>query len=82
MGGDRHDVFVHVSDALREGLAEGDRIRLVNRHGRMEGRVRIEDVKPGHVQVYWPECNPLLPNVWDPVSKEPDYNTRVDVERA
>jgi molybdopterin-dependent oxidoreductase alpha subunit len=82
MGGDRHDVFVHRDDAAREGLAEGDRIRLVNAHGRMEGKVHIEDVKQGHVQVYWPECNALLPNVWDPVSKEPDYNTRVDLERV
>jgi molybdopterin-dependent oxidoreductase alpha subunit len=82
MGGDRHDVFVHPKDAERERLAPGDRVRLFNTHGEMTATVRFENVKEGHLQVYWPECNRLLPMAWDPVSKEPDYNTRVDLERV
>lgn len=80
-GGTRRDeVFVSAVDAYREGVQNGDRVRLVNTRGALEFVVRIDDIKPGHLQVYWPECNPLLPNVWDPVSREPDYNTRVSLE--
>ena len=39
------------------------------------------DIKPGHLQGYWPEVNPLIPTRWDPLSEEPDYNAAVRLER-
>jgi anaerobic selenocysteine-containing dehydrogenase len=78
----RHDVFVSAVDAAREGLADGARVRLTNTHGTYEGFARIGDIRAGHLQVYWPEANHLLPRVLDPVSLEPDYHTHVRLERV
>jgi hypothetical protein len=39
-------------------------------------------MKPGNLEVHWPEANGLLPrDKVDPLSREPDYNTVVRVER-
>jgi predicted molibdopterin-dependent oxidoreductase YjgC len=82
-GGKRRDeVVISEADAEREGVRSGDRVRVKNARGSLDLVVRIDAIKDGHLQVYWPECNRLLPNTWDPVSKEPDYNTRVDLERV
>ncbi|MEQ1500762.1 MAG: molybdopterin-dependent oxidoreductase [Myxococcota bacterium] len=80
-GARRDEVVISAADAAREGLRDGDRVRVRNTRGTLDLVVRTDDIKDGHLQVYWPECNPLLPNHWDPVSKEPDYNTRVGLER-
>lgn len=80
-GTGRHDVFMSAADAGREGLADGAAVRLHNEHGEMRGVVRITEMKEGHLQAYWPEANVLIGRRYDPVSKEPDYNAIVRLER-
>lgn len=80
-GTTRTDVFLSAADAARLGIAEGARIRLVNDQGAFEAIARIERIRDGHLQAYWPEINHLLPRCVDPMSEEPDYNTIVRIER-
>ena len=47
------------------------------------GRARIEEMKPGNLEVHWPEGNVLLcREEIDLASHEPDYNAIVAMERA
>lgn len=82
-GAARDDVFLSRTDAQRLGLCAGERVRLVSEHGVYLGRARIEEIKPGNLEVHWPEGNVLLdPERLDPASREPDYNASVTVEKA
>ncbi|HEY6146780.1 MAG TPA: hypothetical protein VIZ69_03750, partial [Thermoanaerobaculia bacterium] len=56
-------------------------IRLRSNAGEFRGEVRIAPIRPGNLQVHWPEGNPLLSNALDAESSEPDYNACVTVER-
>jgi hypothetical protein len=48
--------------------------------GQFHDRVKISRIRPGNLQVHWPEGNVLLPyNRFDPDSGEPDYNAVVEV---
>jgi molybdopterin-dependent oxidoreductase alpha subunit len=81
-GASRGDVLFCKEDADRLGLSEGDRVRLRSRTGAFEGRIKLERIKPGNLQVHWPEGNELLSkDEIDPASHEPDYNAVVSVER-
>lgn len=79
-GARRHDVLMSADDAARLGLADGAGVRLVSAAGEFRGDVRLASIKPGNLEVHWPEGNPLLGNEVDPESGEPDYNARVRVE--
>lgn len=47
----------------------------------MVGRLRITDIRPGNLQVHWPEGNVLIKGgVRDPESGEPHCNAIVSVE--
>jgi molybdopterin-dependent oxidoreductase alpha subunit len=82
-GASRHDVLVSAEDAERLALTDGDAIRLVSGSGDFRGNVFIAPIKPGNLEVYWPEAMALLSgSAMDPESGEPDYNTLVRVERA
>ncbi|HET8644875.1 MAG TPA: molybdopterin dinucleotide binding domain-containing protein, partial [Vicinamibacteria bacterium] len=82
-GARRQDVLMAAEDAAALGLREGDRVRLVSRTGSFEGRARIDRMKPGNLEVHWPEANVLLSREEiDLMSHEPDYNAVVAVERA
>jgi hypothetical protein len=49
----------------------------------MTARVRVQPVKPGNLQVFFPEGNALLPpGVRDPEALIPDYNAVVEMEPA
>ena len=43
---------------------------------------RLAPVKSGTLQAYWPEANVLIARRLDPASKEPDYNTWVQLAKA
>lgn len=80
---DHRDVLVSPLDARRMGLSPGQPIRLSAAHGAsMKGLARIDPaVAAGHVQVFWPAANDLIPHgVYDPASSEPDYNVAVRIE--
>jgi molybdopterin-dependent oxidoreductase alpha subunit len=81
-GAAREDVLIAREDADRLGLIEGDWIRLVSGVGSYTGRARIAEIKAGNLEVHWPEGNVLLSREEkDAVSREPDYNAYVRVER-
>jgi anaerobic selenocysteine-containing dehydrogenase len=81
-GAPRDAVFMSPEDAARLGLARGDRVRLRNETGSMEGTAFPAELAPGNLQVHWPEGNVLLASGRvDPIGGVPDYNAWVEVER-
>jgi molybdopterin-dependent oxidoreductase alpha subunit len=80
-GAPRDAVFMSPDDAARLHLAGGDRVTLVNGHGRLDCRVFLAAIAPGNLQVHWPEGNVLVPRGRvDALGGVPDYNARVRVE--
>jgi predicted molibdopterin-dependent oxidoreductase YjgC len=79
-GAARDAVFISASDAERLGLAEGAPIRVSSAHGRYDGRVFRAPIKPGNLEVHWPEGNALLGPEIDPDSMEPDFNAVATIE--
>jgi predicted molibdopterin-dependent oxidoreductase YjgC len=81
-GAARDHILISAEDARRLGIGEGERVRLTSAHGRFEGRARIDTIKPGNLEVHWPEGNGLLSREEiDTLSREPDYNTVATLER-
>jgi molybdopterin-dependent oxidoreductase alpha subunit len=78
-GAMRDDILMAQEDADRLGLKNGDAIILVNDRGEFRGRVKIDRVKPGSLQGYWPEVNVLVPAGCLDASGVPDYNAIVEV---
>ncbi|MGH9375566.1 MAG: FdhF/YdeP family oxidoreductase [Terriglobia bacterium] len=82
-GAAREDVLISLEDAQRLGVKDGERIRLTSAAGTYVGRAKIDRIKPGNLEVHWPEANPLLSrDKLDPASLEPDYNAIASVEKA
>jgi anaerobic selenocysteine-containing dehydrogenase len=82
-GARREDVLIAAEDAARLGLAEGDPLRLCSRWGVYLGRAHLAAIKPGNLEVHWPEGNVLLSREEvDHLSHEPDYNAVVTVEKG
>jgi molybdopterin-dependent oxidoreductase alpha subunit len=82
-GAGRDAVLMSEADARALGLAAGEAVRLASAHGSFEGRVHLAPIKPGNLEVHWPEGMALLsPEGIDPFSKEPDYNARVTVAQG
>jgi molybdopterin-dependent oxidoreductase alpha subunit len=82
-GARREDVLMSREDADRLGLKDGDPVRLASSSGAYTGRARIEEMKPGNLEVHWPEGNVLLcREEIDIASHEPDYNAVVSLEKA
>jgi molybdopterin-dependent oxidoreductase alpha subunit len=82
-GASRNDIFISKEDVQRLGVVDGQCIRLVSSVGTYVGRVKIDEIKPGNLEVHWPEGNCLLSREeMDFASREPDYNAIVKVEKA
>jgi molybdopterin-dependent oxidoreductase alpha subunit len=79
-GRDRDYLFMSPTDAARIGVRDGQRVHVRSETGVWEARIREMAIKPGVLQAYWPECNPLISRRYDPRSEEPDYNAVVWVE--
>lgn len=80
-GAGRDEVFMSAGDIAALGLHNGQAICLRSPYGKMTGRVRRAAIKPGNLEVHWPEGNVLLSaELRDPASLEPDYNALVTVE--
>jgi len=60
-GAARHDVLVAGEDLERLGLADGAPVRVRSRHGELAARARAAAIRPGNVQVFFPEGNVLVP---------------------
>ncbi len=79
-GARREDILMSVEDAQRLRLREGAKILLRNEIGEYHGQVKLAEIKPGNLQVHWPEGNVLIARgVIDPLCGIPDYNTTVEV---
>ncbi len=82
-GAMRDAVFMASADAAARGFADGDRVVLKSDHGELPARVHVSEMRPGNVQVFFPEGNVLLRvGRRDPDSGVPDYNTIVTIEPA
>lgn len=74
-GAARDAVIIAAADAARLGLRDGDPVLLRSEAGELRGRARIGDIRPGTLQVHWPEANRLIRiGRYDPHTGEPDYN--------
>src|SRR5690348_13231846 len=80
-GARRDDILMAAEDADRLALRDGDRVVLRNEYGRFRGRVKIDRIKPGSLQVHWPEGNVLIPSGRLDETGVPDYNAVVEVSR-
>jgi molybdopterin-dependent oxidoreductase alpha subunit len=79
-GATRDALLIAPEDAERLGLREGTPVSVRSEHGEMAARVHLASIRPGNVQVFFPEGNVLLPHGQrDPGSGVPDYNAAVDV---
>ena len=68
-------------DLARLGLHGGRACGCVRRDGAFDGRLRAAPIKPGNLEVHWPEGNALLSGTAiDPDSMEPDFNAVVTLE--
>jgi molybdopterin-dependent oxidoreductase alpha subunit len=82
-GARRESILMSEIDALKFGLRDGDACVLRSDAGEMRGTVMIARVKPGSVQVHFPEGNVLIANgPRAPGSDIPDYSAIARVERA
>lgn len=73
-GAGRDAVLVSLADAARLKLYQGQPVWLRNEFGTLRGQVFIAEVKPGTLQVHWPEGNVLLdPKSRSPKAKVPAY---------
>ncbi|HTN53005.1 MAG TPA: FdhF/YdeP family oxidoreductase [Anaeromyxobacter sp.] len=59
-GAARDAVLMSPEDASRLGLRDGEEVALENDQGRLMGRVRLAPMKPGNLQIHWPEAQVLL----------------------
>jgi anaerobic selenocysteine-containing dehydrogenase len=79
----REAVLISQEDADRLALSNGDAVVLKNDYGEYRGRAFIARVKPGNLQVHWPEANCLLDRTRrSPIGGVPDYNALVQLEKA
>ena len=79
-GAGRDALFVSPEDAAGLGVAEGAPVLVRSGTGEMEARAHIAALRPGNLQMFWPECNALIEaGVRDPDSFVPDYNAVVEV---
>jgi molybdopterin-dependent oxidoreductase alpha subunit len=81
-GASRDSVLMAAEDAERLGLREGSEVLLRNETGTLKGRLTIAPLRPGNLQVHWPEGNVLIPHGIRDQSGVPDYNATVEVIAA
>jgi molybdopterin-dependent oxidoreductase alpha subunit len=82
-GAHRDALFMATADADAVGLAEGDPVLVRSPHGELRARVHLSAMRPGNVQVFFPEGNVLIAGGRrDERSGVPDYNAIVTVERV
>ena len=81
-GAEREAVLISPVDAKTLGLDEGALVVLKNDWGEFKGKIYIAPIKPGNLQVHWPEGNVLLDRgKRSPEVGVPDYNAVVRLER-
>jgi predicted molibdopterin-dependent oxidoreductase YjgC len=81
-GAVRDAVLMNGDDAARLGLDEGDPVVLTSASGTFRGRVRLAPMRPGNLEVHWPEGEVLIDRRRrSPEAGIPDYNAVARVDR-
>jgi molybdopterin-dependent oxidoreductase alpha subunit len=78
----REAVLMNKTDAEKLGLQDGDAVVLKNELGEFKGRVYLAPIKPGNLQVHWPEGNLLLDRSKRSREGVPDYNAVVRLQKV
>jgi molybdopterin-dependent oxidoreductase alpha subunit len=79
-GAARDALFLAADDAAVLGVRDGAAVLVRSEYGEIRARVHVAPIRPGNVQAFFPEANPLLaPARRDPISGVPDYNAVVEV---
>jgi len=82
-GATRDALFMAPPDIAALGCRDGDRVRVRSVDGELFARIHESPLRPGNVQVFFPEGNVLLrAGRRDAASGVPDYNAIVTVEAA
>jgi predicted molibdopterin-dependent oxidoreductase YjgC len=81
-GAVREAVLLSQVDAEQLRLKDGDAVILKNELAQLRGRVYIAPIKPGNLQVHWPEGNVLLDRSKRSKEGVPDYNALVRLEKV
>jgi molybdopterin-dependent oxidoreductase alpha subunit len=82
-GAVREAVLMSGDDARRLGLEHGEPVLLRNEFGELRGRVCVAPMRPGNLEVHWPEGEVLIDRRRrSPQAGIPDYNAIVRVERV
>ena len=81
-GAIREAVLMNQIDAEKLGLDRGDRVILKNDFGEYQGKVYTAPIKPGNLQIHWPEGNILLDKSKRSAEGVPDYNALVKLEKV
>ncbi len=75
-GNERRDVAVVLAqDAARLGLRRDQRVRVETAAGSLEVLVRLAELPPGNLAMYYPEANALVPRIVDPASGTPVFKS-------
>jgi molybdopterin-dependent oxidoreductase alpha subunit len=78
-GTPRDALFISAEDAGRIGVGEGDPLMVRSGCGEVRARAHVARIRPGNVQMFFPECNPLIRAGERDASGVPDYNAVVEV---
>src|SRR5439155_8260178 len=54
-GARRDDVLISSEDAATLGLGDGDAVSVRSEVGEFHGKAKLAPMRPGNVQVHWPE---------------------------
>ena len=82
-GAKRDHVLISKEDAVTLGVNEGDALLLRSDVGELRGRAKLVAIRPGNVQVHWPESQLLIKRgVRDPECGVPDYNAVVEITKG
>jgi predicted molibdopterin-dependent oxidoreductase YjgC len=80
-GARRDDILISPDDLTRLALSDGMAVVLRGEAGSYSGRLKAAPIRPGNLEVHWPEGNMLLSAAAiDHASMEPDYNAVVTLE--
>jgi molybdopterin-dependent oxidoreductase alpha subunit len=81
-GAVREAVLMSGDDARQLGLEHGDPVLLTNEFGEFRGRACVAPMRPGNLEVHWPEGEVLIDRRRrSPQAGIPDYNAIVRAER-
>ena len=70
----RNAVLISPEDAKRLGLRSGDAVELKNPFGNYHGKLMLDSVAKGTLEIYWPEGNVLVdPKAHSPLGVIPAY---------